>query len=153
MQKGSQGNGAYYSWSPKALFRDTTGSEGKNVKGILQDAQTEVTLTAYSDEGCRNSDTVSIQAVACCDVLVPSAFSANGDGLNDYFKPQFPNGQRIVSFKIFDRWGKMVYDSPVGDTRGWDGNYKNGRSASVGMYNYFIFHTCDDQSHIIKRER
>ncbi len=31
----------------------------------------------------------------------------------------------MKEFKIFNRWGQLVYDAPVGDVEGWDGKIKN----------------------------
>jgi gliding motility-associated-like protein len=101
--------------------------------------------------GCYNSDTVEIKAVACCDIFVPNAFSPNGDGLNDFFKPQMNNGQLLVYFQIFDRWGQMVYQNSSNHGIGWSGQYANGREAEADSYNFIIQYTCDGGSNQVRR--
>ena len=142
---------SYYRWSPEALFRYTTGSENKDADGILKDEQTAVILTAYNDAGCYHSDTLRISAVACCDIFVPNAFSPNNDGVNDYFKPQMTNGQLVVSFQVFDRWGQMVYQNQANQTAGWNGQYANGNIAEGGIFNYFIQYTCEGRANEIRK--
>lgn len=67
------------------------------------------------------------------DLTFPNAFSPNGDGINDTYKPK--TYQSIVEFKaiIFSRWGQKLYewDSVSGD--GWDGTY-NGKPVKQGVY-------------------
>ena len=51
---------------------------------------------------------------------VPSAFTPNQDGLNDYIKP-IPVGMKEVKyFRIYNRWGQLVFDLTE-DPRGWNG--------------------------------
>jgi gliding motility-associated-like protein len=79
----------------------------------------------------------------CCEVFTPTAFSPNNDGLNDYFQPALEPGQIIISLKIYDRYGKLVYNN--GDIKkGWDGHYINGEAASNGVYMYQMQYTCSD---------
>jgi len=65
------------------------------------------------------------------NLYYPTAFTPNGDGLNDIFKVF---GQYIVGFelRIFNRWGEMMYNS-TDLTKGWDGNFK-GSSMPEGTY-------------------
>ena len=60
-------------------------------------------------------------ALSNFEVFIPSAFSPNFDGLNDYFQP-FSEAGRIASveMKIYDRWGGLRYS---GDR--WDGSELN----------------------------
>ncbi len=52
----------------------------------------------------------------------PNAFSPNQDGVNDIFKPEFPDELEILSYKlqVFDRWGNKVFESELTEF-GWDG--------------------------------
>jgi len=64
---------------------------------------------------------------------VPTAFSPNEDGNNDFL---FVYGGQIesLSFDIYDRWGERVFSTSSQD-KGWDGNF-NGKKASSGVYVY-----------------
>ena len=67
---------------------------------------------------------------------MPSAFSPNGDGLNEVFKPT-PVG--IVStsyFRIFNRYGAVVFETNQWN-KGWDGTYK-GIPQQIGNYIWVI---------------
>lgn len=62
----------------------------------------------------------------------PNAFSPNGDGANDLFKPVFGCPAESMHFQIFNRWGKRVYDS-TDPLAGWDGNV-SGTPADSDVY-------------------
>jgi gliding motility-associated-like protein len=93
-------------------------------------------IKANEQNGNRQS---SVSNVACVPfypvVFLPSAFSPNGDGLNDFYKP-FCMGLSIYIFEIYDRWGELVYsDSP--ESKGWDGKFR-GEPAEAGPYVYHL---------------
>lgn len=83
--------------------------------------------------------TVVHQTVAkecAVDLYVPTAFTPNGDGQNDVFRLRQPNGQVLLEFRIFDRWGGEIF-ATTDIMLGWDGTYK-GQLQPVGAYVYFI---------------
>jgi gliding motility-associated-like protein len=72
------------------------------------------------------------------DFLMPTAFSPNGDGNNDIYRPVIKNGPLdVLSFQIYDRWGQKVYDNEITGIVGWDGTYKNVKQP-IGVYIYYI---------------
>ena len=74
-------------------------------------------------DGCVNSDTVNIgECPPSGPVWFPDAFTPNGDGLNDTFRP-VGTGIEKFSMQIFDRWGTMVFETSSPGT-GWDGTFK-----------------------------
>ncbi len=68
-------------------------------------------------------------------ILVPDAFTPNGDGMNDEF---LARGIYVDQFmmNIYNRWGEVVYNT-TSKTQGWDGN-NNGQAAPAGQYMYRI---------------
>ncbi len=96
----------------------------------------EVALTVTAN-GCTNSDAVFIdeQNEDCFYVKVPSAFSPNGDGTNDFLRIFL---QRIQSFelKIFNRWGELVFETNNANLL-WDGTYKD-EPQDIGVFQYYI---------------
>lgn len=92
--------------------------------------------------GCSAADSIRIGLEEVRRVYLPTAFSPNADGRNDTFRPfvSFPNVQSVVSMKIFDRWGGLVFEKldylPQSSQDGWDGT-KNGKPMPVGQYAYF----------------
>jgi gliding motility-associated-like protein len=131
-----------YTWEPAKAFRTISGEAGTEVRGTFNQ-NTPVVLTVYSGYGCSSTDTAHVTVKPCCEVFVPNAFSPNGDALNDYFLPAMEPGQLLTSFRVFDRYGKMIYNS--NDLRkGWNGNYQNGEPANSGIYMYRVQYTCSD---------
>ncbi|MFN8300294.1 MAG: gliding motility-associated C-terminal domain-containing protein [Chitinophagales bacterium] len=56
-------------------------------------------------------------------LLLPTAFTPNGDGVNDVFRILNTN-IKLLNFSIYNRWGEMVF-STTDITEGWDGVYKD----------------------------
>lgn len=75
---------------------------------------------------------------SCDTYTLPNVFTPNGDGSNDFFRP-FPfNGVQNAEVKIFNRWGKLVFETDDPNIL-WDGNYQNsGNEAGEGVFFYII---------------
>jgi gliding motility-associated-like protein len=56
-------------------------------------------------------------------VFVPTAFTPNKNGANDLLQPYFLNVQQLVQFKVYNRWGQLVYQTNI-IGEGWDGRIK-----------------------------
>lgn len=69
-------------------------------------------------------------------LLIPNAFTPNNDGHNDIFKIQNFTSQRLVEFKIFNRWGTILFHN-TDPNIGWDGTYRN-KPQQMGVYGYVI---------------
>ena len=70
------------------------------------------------------------------DVVIPNAFSPNGDGLNDIFRVTARKFINVQEFKVYNRWGTEIFSTS--DVRkGWDGTYK-GISQDPGVYYYLV---------------
>jgi gliding motility-associated-like protein len=84
---------------------------------------TAFSLAKYNTAGCEARDDINIKVFIKPDLYVPTAFTPNGDGLNDY-SVVIPAGiKELKYFKIFNRWGEMVF-STKDALKGWDGIYK-----------------------------
>ncbi len=78
-------------------------------------------------------DSITVQYENCdCVFYIPSAFSPNGDGKNDVFKPSYKCFFTDYRLNIFSRFGKIVFSSTNADT-GWDGMI-NGQQQPTGVY-------------------
>ena len=65
--------------------------------------------------------------------MAPKAFSPNGDGSNDVLYVR-GYGVTEMEFKVFNRWGELVFESNSLDV-GWDGTYKDkGQEMEVYIY-------------------
>jgi gliding motility-associated-like protein len=94
-----------------------------------------VRAVAIGEGGC----SVSIETVIeVCNnpVEVPNVFSPNNDSTNDFFKPVSPVPVNILEFKVWDRWGKLVYNNEGGND-GWNGR-KGEDEALSDVYVYLL---------------
>lgn len=98
-------------------------------------APTEMTFQVVitGPNSCSITDDITI-SVEPARVIIPNAFSPNGDGTNDRFRPITDNKNiRLTEMKVFNRWGKLVYSG--NSLNGWDGNV-SGKPAPVDVYVY-----------------
>ena len=81
--------------------------------------------------------------------MVPSGFSPNGDGKNDYLHVLNVGVATLQEFRVYNRWGEMVYQTSDINDRGWDGTL-NGKPQPVGTYVYYVEATCEGKSISLK---
>jgi gliding motility-associated-like protein len=81
---------------------------------------------------CTNEAEITITVLTTCNgdiVYIPNTFTPNNDGHNDLFKIRGNGVTKINHFRIFDRWGKMVFEcldaSPTSDQAAWNGKLLN----------------------------
>jgi gliding motility-associated-like protein len=101
--------------------------------------------------GCTLKDTVQILPGNCCEeIFIPSAFTPNGDGINDEWKLVTSTGMALKEFAVYNRWGQRVWNTS--DQRNsWKGLYQN-RDAEAGTYYYILRYTClTDQKEYTRR--
>lgn len=70
------------------------------------------------------------------ELLIPNAFSPNNDGQNDIFKICNITNEKLIDFKIFNRWGTILFRT-TDPKQGWDGTNK-GQQQPIGVYGYVI---------------
>jgi gliding motility-associated-like protein len=105
-----------FSWSPSFGLSN---SSIKNPIAILS-SDARYIVTAKTAAGCEAKDDISIKVFAQADFYVPTAFTPNGDGLNDILK-LIPIGiKELKYFNIYNRWGQLVF-STTDPSKGWDG--------------------------------
>lgn len=100
-------------------------------------------IQAFDVNGCLALASVLVEVDKNRNVYLPNVFTPNNDGINDYFFLYTGNGvERIRSFRVFDRWGEMVFEqlnaaaSPYPDpSNGWDGTFR-GKPLGAGVYVY-----------------
>jgi len=79
---------------------------------------------------------ISVPAAKRKELLIPNAFTPNNDGQNDIFKIRNMTDERLIDFRVFNRWGTILYRS-TDPNGGWDGTNK-GQPQPVGVYGYVI---------------
>lgn len=126
--------GLYYHWSPSIYLSDPT--IANPVARPFEDMR--YVLTISDNNNCQDSAIVKIRAFAEADIYVPTAFSPNNDGLNDQFRI-YPVGFLVKEWKIFDRWGNLVFSSND-PQKGWNGKL-NGQPLASGSFVWMIYGT------------
>jgi gliding motility-associated-like protein len=117
-----------YQWAPPQGLSDP--SIADPVAQITGDIVYGVTATTA--DGCVGTDSITIQAYAYSDILVPGAFSPNNDGHNDVLRAIAMGIRDFRYFTVFDRWGQRVFYTTNASV-GWDGAI-GGKVQGPGVY-------------------
>jgi len=133
----------YFAWSPAEGLSCTNCSDPMASPHF----STTYTVTVTSRYGCQDSGHITIHVI--CDqsqVFVPNSFTPNGDGQNDVFYPRGVGLKEIAAFRIYDRWGEMIFEKThiqLNDqNNAWDGTYKGSRPRP-DVYVYVIIGICE----------
>jgi gliding motility-associated-like protein len=128
-----QAEGAYYyTWTPTTYVSEPN-TYNPNVYPV---EPTVFTVVGMNEYGCRDTAYVKIGIDYTTYQFVPSAFTPNGDGLNDVFRMGNMKYLRLQEFRVFNRWGQQVFSTEDPQT-GWDGKF-NGVDQPTGVYGYMI---------------
>jgi gliding motility-associated-like protein len=95
-----------------------------------------VTLIAVATNGCSDTITKVILVNDTAGLVMPTVFTPNGDGINDYFQPIASNVGNFAC-TIFDRWGKSVFEFKSTSDK-WSGQSTSGGSCPDGTYYYVM---------------
>ncbi len=128
----SGSGGVSYVWSPTTGLSCPTCS----VTSASPPSSTTYTLTGTDANGCMNTDIVSVTIQVFIDELfIPNMFSPNADGNNDVVVVE---GEELndYSFRIFNRWGELVFETDDQDVH-WDGTQK-GKELNAGVFAYVL---------------
>jgi gliding motility-associated-like protein len=68
-----------------------------------------VTLTANNNTGCVKSKSKSVKALKTCRIEVPTGFTPNNDGKNDFLYPINGFNAEKLEFRVYNRWGQLVF--------------------------------------------
>jgi gliding motility-associated-like protein len=118
-----------YKWTPKELYY----CDSCKTQKIELATNSYIKLFYIDENTCFNSDSIYITVLPVFDFGFPTAFSPNGDGINDQFGI---NGGPVknLELSIYNRWGEKVYEY-VGQNPKWDGKYKG--EYAKGVFTYF----------------
>ena len=114
----------------------------------------ELSATIRTTAGCEIQDKLQIKVNERTNIYLPSAFSPNGDGINDHFTVFGDSGIKIIrTFKVLDRWGNLVFTrdnfNVNEENLGWDGSFEK-QLSSPGIYLYMAELELIDQSLVTK---
>ena len=96
----------------------------------------DVRLIVSNDGQCYDTTFKQISVAPENFVKLSNGFSPNGDGKNETFRILSAGSIELISFKIFNRWGNIVFETNnIEDA--WDGK-RNGKDQNSGTYIYYI---------------
>jgi gliding motility-associated-like protein len=121
-----------YIWSP------STGLSNPAIANpvLITNRDMVYTLTMMTPDGCEGSDQISIKAYEGPQIYVPSGFTPNGDGKNDVLKPITIGMKEFHYFRVFNRWGQLVFSSTT-EKKGWDGTIA-GSKQNTGTFVWMV---------------
>jgi len=101
----------------------------------IADHPQTVTLTVTDPNGCTATQDIQV-ADECPDIVIPNAFTPNGDGINDTWDIQGLEYDATALVRIFTRYGQQIFESK-GYAKPWDGTSK-GKQLPSGVYYYIV---------------
>jgi gliding motility-associated-like protein len=111
--------GQSHQWDPSHL----TSNPSSDMTFVFPERTTTFKVTALDDNGCVIEDSLVVEVYEETIIYIPTAFTPNGDGDNDYF---YISGKNIcnIEYKIYNRWGQMVFETNELNSK-WDGTLKD----------------------------
>jgi gliding motility-associated-like protein len=138
--------GVLYSWSPSTYLSSASVSNPKYT-GIREQLYK---ISIKNSAGCNTVDTQMVKVFKDRDIYVPTGFTPDNDGHNDRLYPIVVGMKQLNVFKVFNRWGVMVYDNKAANiSTGWDGYYKN-KQQPMDTYAW-IAEGIDDDGNVLKK--
>ncbi len=126
--------GVSYLWKPP-LYLDEPAVSNPYFKSATEGEQW-YTVEIITAGGCMTVDTQMVKIIREVKIYVPTAFTPNNDGRNDFLKPLLVGVRELNYFRIYNRWGQLIYDMRGGQ-RGWDGTI-NGLVQPTGVYVWMV---------------
>lgn len=109
-------------------------------------------VMAINEFGCAAYDSVRLVTVGCDpnSVFIPNTFTPNNDDLNDRLYVRGAGLRSLSYFRVFDRWGQMVYETK-NLNEGWDGSLNGSdRECELGVYVYMMKGVCSSGQEMVK---
>lgn len=141
LQLNASSNVSINRWSPATGLNDTT-----SLTSVLTIKSSDILpgtdflvyrLRGLTAEGCNAEDDLLIRIFSTGpSIFVPTAFTPNQDGLNDNIRPILAGIQRLEIFRIFNRYGQIIFESNEPESS-WDGTFK-GNPQGSGTFVYQV---------------
>jgi gliding motility-associated-like protein len=113
--------GVSYTWSPNLYITRNNG----NKITVKPYQNTFYTVRGRNESGCFGQDSITVYYFKEGNqkIFMPTAFTPNNDGKNDVYRPTFIGPSAKYSFRIYNRWGQLVFETKIPGV-GWDGTEK-----------------------------
>ncbi|MEM1214226.1 MAG: choice-of-anchor L domain-containing protein [Bacteroidota bacterium] len=141
-----------YAWSPfDSTWLSCADCEVGQVASPVRTR--DLRLRVVDANGCEGEDMLRIIVLKDFPVLVPTGFTPNGDLVNNRLLVHSPVEGRVLTFRVWNRWGELVHESSDfafnDDSEGWDGQYR-GQDAPPGVYIWQVEAELPDNSVIVE---
>lgn len=125
-------------------FDDNSTNTGKKQVHTYSDTgHYEVSMIITTDKGCRDTAYFTVVILGEFALFAPSAFTPNGDGLNEIFLPKHTGvNESTYELLIYDRWGDIIF-STTDAYKGWDGTANDGNNLAQQDVYVWIINTRD----------
>ncbi len=125
-----------FKWIPTTwLNNDTLRNPVATINSTIDIIKYKVRVTR--PEGCFGEDEIVVRVFSTDpDIFMPTAFTPNNDGKNDILKPIAVGITRLDYFRIYNRWGQLIYETRELES-GWDGNF-NGSPQASGTFVFVV---------------
>jgi|GEM_PF-1368533 len=118
---------------PDPPYADVAWSTGDTTAFLLVDAAGSYVIHGNAPGYCAGTASITVTDTCNSPVYAPNAFTPNGDGFNDEWRPVWiGNAGATVEWSVFDRWGQVLYSS-TGPDSAWDGSAW-GKPVPTGTY-------------------
>lgn len=131
-------------FNPGATYLWQDGSTGST---YLADTSGVISVIVTSEQGCVTEESVVVISDCLDDLYFPNAFSPNGDGANDVFRPVLFAAIDDYQLEVWNRWGELVFASSQTEL-GWDGNFA-GVEQELGSYLYSCRYRVGSQEYLV----
>lgn len=129
-------NGNTYAWDFGDGLGTSTDKEPNYV--YISDGIFRASLKVTDSLGCMDTTSALINVIVKETLFIPSAFTPNGDGLNDIFAVIYsPSRFEFVEMSVYNRWGVKVFDTKLPGGNWWDGKV-NGVAEPPGIFTYNV---------------
>lgn len=128
--------GVSYLWTPSTGLSNPTIA---NPIGIYDGSFDNIRyrVDVFNAAGCSDSAFVNVKIFKTApSIFVPTAFTPNNDGLNDVIRPIAVGMREIKYFRIYNRWGQMVFSTTT-NGHGWDGRI-NGSQQATNVFVWMV---------------
>jgi gliding motility-associated-like protein len=126
-------NGYPSTIAAKRGFSTYNWSDGETTSAITAKQADNLLLTVTDGHGCRGTEAIEITTKQCLfGIRFPNAFTPDGNGVNDIYRPYVLGNVLHYHFQIFNRWGQLVFATDD-YAKGWDGRL-NGSLQTAGTF-------------------
>ena len=145
----AENGGVSYNWSPTIGLISPSSDTTTAIYNPNDQNKIQYIITITDSSGCVIEDKQDVWVFVKPDILVPTGFTPNGDGVNDILIPNYINIKKLNSWRIYDRWGNLIFETS-NLHQGWDGRI-NGVNAPMETYTWVVEGVSDTNEIIVRK--